>query len=131
MKNHTCTIRLADTDASGRIYFNEALRIAHESFEQLMTELGFPVSSMLEKSSIGLPVVHASADFTAPLQLGDEVMIETSVAAVGKTSISFAHEIKKGKSVAVKVKITHVAVSNDTGRAVKIPPSLRRKLIGA
>lgn len=128
MKHYAYTIRLSDTDASGRIYFNEALRIAHESFEQFMADAGHPVAGMLDRSSIGLPVVHASADFREPLGLGDEVMVETSVASIGKTSISFAHDIKKGKSVAVKIKITHVAVSNETGRAVKIPPALKRKL---
>lgn len=129
MNKYAVTIRLSDTDASGRIFFAKAFRIAHEAFEHYMREAGYPVSGMLGKASIGLPVVHAAADFREALHLGDDVTVSTSVASIGKTSVSFAHEIHKGKALAVKIKITHVAVSNETGRAVKIPPALKRKLV--
>jgi len=123
-------IKLADTDAAGRIYFASACRIAHESFESFMDSIGYDVNSLISKHPFVFPVVHMTARYAHPLTLGESVVVDTRVKNIGKKSVSFDHKIagKDGK-VAMFVTITHAAVSKRTSKAVDIPPKFRKALL--
>lgn len=129
MKPYAYRIKLGDTDAAGRLYFAAAFRIAHDSFEEDMNTIGMPIANMIKDAKIGLPVVHAEATYMAPLAIGDTVFVTTLVKKVGKSSISFLHEIKTASGdVAIKVQLIHVAVSPKTGKTVNLPARLRKIL---
>lgn len=122
-------IRLADTDAAGRIYFNSALRIAHESFEHFMEVVGFDVPRILSSQPFVLPVVRVEANYRAPLKLGDEIVVETMVSTIGKGSVTFNHTLLTVKGIpSVEVAITHAVVSKKSGKSVAMPASLRKAL---
>jgi 1,4-dihydroxy-2-naphthoyl-CoA hydrolase len=125
----TYRIRLADTDAAGRIYFASALRIAHESFEHFMEVIGFDVPRMLTTLPFALPVVRVEANYHASLKLGDEITVESKVSAVGKRSVTFSHTLITGKGrAAVDVTITHAVIAKKTGKSVAMPTALRKAL---
>ncbi|NJK99349.1 MAG: acyl-CoA thioesterase [Spirulinaceae cyanobacterium SM2_1_0] len=69
------TLRLADTDAAGVVYFAEVLRICHEAYEEALLALGCDWRQMLQQSELVLPVVHSSADLLAPMFCGDRLLI--------------------------------------------------------
>lgn len=122
-------IKLADTDAAGRIYFASACRIAHESFEYYMAAAGLDISAIIGRMPFVLPVVHLSARYERPLTLGETIMVDTWVKEIGSKSVSFDHEIcnADGK-MAVFVTITHAVVSKATSKAVPMPKRLRQAL---
>ena len=125
----TYRIRLADTDAAGRIYFASAQRIAHESFEDFMDVIGFDVRRMLNTLPFALPVVRVEANYRVSLKLGDEITVETKVSTVGKRSVTFFHTLITAKGVAaVEVVITHAVISKKTGKSVAMPTVLRKAL---
>jgi len=129
MNPYAYRIRLADTDAAGRIYFAAAGRIAHEAFEQVMSEIGFALGTMIEKGDIGLPVVRAEADYHKPIKLGDLVTVRTRVHKIGQKSVTFQHEIQTAEGLtAIQVVMTHVAVSGKTGKPVSLPAKLKKIL---
>jgi 1,4-dihydroxy-2-naphthoyl-CoA hydrolase len=124
---YTYRIKLADTDAAGRIYVASAVRIAHESFEHVMDVIGFGADRIIAKSPFILPVVRVEADYRRALALGETVTADTRIEKIGKRSVTFAHRIDNAKgSLAVRVLITHAAVSKKTGRAVPLPPALKK-----
>ena len=128
MKYHY-RIRLADTDAAGRIYFASASRIAHEAFEALMEVIGFGIDELIQKGEIGLPVVHAEASFRQSLKLGNAVDVHTKVSRMGDRSLTFTHSFLSGSdSPVITVTITHAVISAKTGKAIKIPPALKKAL---
>ena len=57
------TVRLADTDAAGVVYFARVLSICHEAYEASLAAAGVPLASWIRKGTIALPIVHAHADF--------------------------------------------------------------------
>jgi 1,4-dihydroxy-2-naphthoyl-CoA hydrolase len=122
-------IRLADTDAAGRIYFAAAARIAHESFEHFMEIIGFDLQAVITDAPFVLPVVHLEATYKQPLSLGDSITVETMVKSLGDRSVTFRHTLMTSKGEpAVEITLTHAVVSKKNARSMRMPPALRTAL---
>lgn len=125
---HSTQIRMSDTDAAGVLYFAHQLRLAHEAYEAFLDSAGLPIRGLLA-GDCHLPIVHAEADFTAPLRVGDRVEIDVSVDSIGETSYKILYRFRKDKEVAVgSAQTVHVAVDAKTGRKRKLPDDLRAAL---
>jgi 1,4-dihydroxy-2-naphthoyl-CoA hydrolase len=124
-------LKMADTDAAGRMFFLAAGRIAHESFEQLLATLGFGLRRILAELPFVLPIVRLEADYREPLYLEEWLTVETGLARLGERSLTLRHQLRKDSGrVAVVVTITHVAVAKETGQAMPLPAELRQALLG-
>jgi 1,4-dihydroxy-2-naphthoyl-CoA hydrolase len=118
-------IRLRDTDATGVLYFTEQLRMALETLEDC-----FSLRSLLEKEAFLMPIVHAEADYFAPLRVGDEVEITLSCEKLGTTSFTLGYRFydpKRQKEVG-KASIVHVVISKETGKSIPVPSHLQALL---
>lgn len=90
-------VEWADTDASGKYHNTVAFKLAEQAETRLLDALG-----LLEDVYGRLPRVHMSADLTEPLRFNDEVEVDLRVEEVGKTSLTYGFDIRKGgRSVAV------------------------------
>ncbi len=91
------TIRFADTDAAGVVYFATLLSICHEAYEDAIARTSIDLASFFSgnfrdkpgnksgntttentsKSAapIAIPIAHAEIDFRHPLHCGDEIAI--------------------------------------------------------
>lgn len=119
-------VRLKDTDATGVLYFTEQFRMALETFEQFLKERGFSLKQLLESSYL-MPIVHAEADFFAPLTVGDELEISMKVAKLGTSSLTLEFSFRdpqRGFDVG-KVQIVHVVIEKEKRASVPIPDFLR------
>ena len=121
-------VRLGHTDAAGVVYQAEYFRLLHEVYEELLEQARFPLAALLTAGRIGLPVVRAEADFTAPLRLGDRLSIELSVAELGTRHFVLAYRVKRGSVLAATARTVHVAVSAETERPCDLPAALTRVL---
>ena len=124
-------IHLHDTDAAGRLYFAQQFRIAHEAFESFMAELGFPLEQMRAKSRIGLPIVHAEADYKAPVAWGDALTLALQPIRVGQTSFTMRCRLIRDGQTMGWVTTVHVAVTAKYGRKCALPARLRSALLKA
>lgn len=131
MFTYSTRVRLHDTDAAGVLYFANQFRLAHEAYEAFMERVGHGVGAMLRAGTLALPIVHASADFRAPLRVGDELAISLRVQRVGASSFTlvcrFTHE---GRTTG-HVTTAHVAINARTGRKRALPARLRKALNAA
>jgi 4-hydroxybenzoyl-CoA thioesterase len=84
------TIRLSDTDATGRIYFTSQLRLASTGFEEWMEQLGVGVGKILAQGEVAFPVVHTESDFRHPMRLGDRVTFQILIDRVGDSSFTWS-----------------------------------------
>ena len=71
-----CTVRLADTDAAGVVYFAKVLPMCHEAYEESLEAAGINLSNLVDNSSTDIPIVHAEVDFFRPMFWGDKLLIE-------------------------------------------------------
>jgi len=120
-------IRVQDTDATGVLYFANQLQIGLEAFEEFLLQEGFSLGAMVNQGKFLLPIVHAEADFMAPLIIGD--VIEATLAfKMGTTSFTHASDILKDGERVGTVSIVHVVYSPKTKSSIPIPPELKEKI---
>jgi 1,4-dihydroxy-2-naphthoyl-CoA hydrolase len=123
------TIKLHDTDAAGILFFANQFKFAHDLYQKFLEEIGFPLQERFASGDFSLPIVHAEADFYAPLTVGDTVEISLRVAAVGETSFTLEYEITDldGRQVG-SAKTVHVTVDPRTRSKIKLPKPFRAQL---
>jgi 1,4-dihydroxy-2-naphthoyl-CoA hydrolase len=123
------TLFLRETDATGGLYFPELFKLALEAFEAFLIEKNFSLKEMLDTGEFHLPIVHAEADFKAPMHLGDVIEIRLAVEAVGTKSYTLSFRFFSYENVELAhAKIVQAAVSRKTGRAIALPKGILDQL---
>ena len=78
---------------------------------------------------IHLPIVHSSADYTAPIQLGDAFNVELSCGRLGRRSFTLHyHFVDRQRDLTIaRLKTVHVAVkpSEQGHSSVALPDQVR------
>lgn len=110
-----------DTDAGGRIHFTAAFRWAEAAETALGRSLG-----LLEDWG-DLPRRAVEAEYLQVLRFEDEIEVELAAERVGRTSVTYAWEIRRGGEVCVRGRHTAVHVGAD-GQPVPLPETMRRAL---
>lgn len=109
MFQHAFTVRLSQTDAGGVVYFAEYFNIAHQCYEAFLDTV-WPVDQGLEQGIL-MPIVHAEADYQAPLRVSQRGTVEMSPQEVRRSSYTLTYTIQgEGTSAAVTVKTVHAVV---------------------
>ena len=123
-------VRLYDTDAAGFLFFGSQFRFAHEALENFLEHLGFPVGQIIRGREALFPVVHAEADYRAPLRVGDRLTVRLAVRAVSERSFTIAYRLVLGDGGAVGSVVTvHAALDPVTGSSRSLPDAVRAALV--
>lgn len=126
---HQVRVGLGRSDAAGVIYFTEALDLAHEAAEAYLESVGVSLQSLLSAGSIRLPVVHAEADFSAPVRPGDRIGLHLSALHAGHSSVTFEWAARAADgSDAFRTRIVHACLDPATGRSAPLPAAIRAAL---
>jgi len=124
-------LKLHETDAAGILFFSHQFTFIHDAYEALLEKIGFGFPFLLKKARFFLPIVHAEADYTAPLFVGDRLNISITVGHIGETSFSFAYEIRnQRKKLVGTARTVHVTIDKKSRRKIPLPPAMRRALKG-
>jgi len=115
------TIRLKETDATGVLYCSEQISLGLEAFEAFLMDKELTLEEMIAKKGFLMPVVHAEADFMAPLRVGDKVEIQLSLTRVGTKSFTASTQIFKEGAVVGTTSIVHATISKKSGESIAIP----------
>ena len=125
MFRHPTAIRFAHVDAAGILYFSRAFELCHEAYEAMLDAAGMPLRGLFETSPWLLPLVHAEADYVAPMRLGDRVTVEVAVDGVGESSVRIAFRLVGDDGVLrATVRHVHVAVDRATFAKRAVPVEL-------
>jgi acyl-CoA thioester hydrolase len=110
-----------DTDAGGRIHFTAAFRWAEAAETALGRSLG-----LLENWG-DLPRRAVEAEYLQVLRFEDEIEVELGPERVGRTSVTYAWEIRRAGEVCVRGRHTAVHVDAD-GQPAPLTETMRRAL---
>src|SRR3954447_22955537 len=90
-------IEWGDCDPAGIVFYPRYFAMFDHSTVLLIERaLGMPKHRMYEAYNFaGYPSVAARARFLIPTRYGDNVIIETSITAVGRSSFSLTHRLSK------------------------------------
>ncbi len=123
------SIRLHDTDAAGVLFFAHLLRYAHDAYEAFMEQAGFSLAGLIAGAGPQLPLVHAEADFLAPLRHGQQGRIRLRLVRLGSSSFTLEYTfLGSDGNIRARARTVHVALAAAGGKSVPLPEALRRRL---
>ncbi len=123
------TVRLHHTDAAGLLFFAAQFHLAHDAYESWMESIGYAFAPLLRTSPLVLPIVHAEADYKAPLSTGDRLTIEMTAEHIGEHSFVLAHRLLRGTQEVGTAKTVHVLVDKRNGEKQPLPDKLKGELV--
>lgn len=95
--SYSRTIRFADTDGAGVVYFAQIFSICHEAYEASLASQGINLRDFFGGSpgnaAIAVPIVHAEASFRQPMFCGDRIIITLQPQQLSPDSYTISYEI--------------------------------------
>jgi 4-hydroxybenzoyl-CoA thioesterase len=137
---HRRTVRIewGDCDAAGIVFYPRYFAMFDASTHHLFEAAGWKKAELRSRfQMVGIPMVDTRAKFLAPSSYGDDIVIETKVAAIRNSSFDVEHRVFKpahgGETLAIEAFETRVwagAHPDDPKRlkAVTIPDEVVRRL---
>ncbi len=120
------TVRFADCDPAGIVFFPQYLVMVHTLVEQWFDEgLGVPYAEVIGARRTGWPTVRLEVDFTAISRHGEPLTQRLSVQHLGRSSLRLRHEFFGGDELRLRALQVLVCTSLDTHRPQPIPADLR------
>jgi 4-hydroxybenzoyl-CoA thioesterase len=131
------TIEWGDCDPAGIVYFPRYFAIFDSCTWTLFTAaLGMKKAALLAHyGTVGCPMVDVCARFLIPCTFGDEVVVESRIAELRRSSFDVQHRLLKVGSPAVECLETRVWSATDPDqpgrlKSQPIPPEVRARLGG-
>ena len=123
------TIRLADTDAAGVVYFTRVLDICHEAYEAYLHEGKISLPHLLHNLEIALPIVHAEVNFLRPLMWGNQIEVEVRPQPIEENEFRIEYKIISNWKTDPKAKVIaqtrHLCINANSRKRVSLPPQLQ------
>ncbi len=121
------TVRLADTDAAGVVFFARTFILCHEAYEEALAKAGLDLKHFLGTADLIIPIARSEAEYLRPLYCGDRLKI--TVAPTQLTPASFALQFEVTRlgppdKLAARVRTEHVATSLSKRERQPFPPGL-------
>lgn len=113
-----------DTDAGGHYHHSTVIRWVEAAEAELHAGLG------LGELFGVVPRVHYEVDYSARLWFRDRVSVTLSVGAVGRSSLRYDFEVRRGDELAANGSMTAVQIDQSTGATVAWPEATRALLRG-
>jgi 1,4-dihydroxy-2-naphthoyl-CoA hydrolase len=124
---YTRTIRMADTDAAGIVFFANYLVLCHEAYEEALASAGLPIQNFFKDSDVIIPVAKSSVDYLRPLQCGEQVRINLQPSLLSETSYAIDYEIVRlgrPEKTAARARTEHVSTSRSKRERAPLPAKL-------
>ncbi|QOL81181.1 tol-pal system-associated acyl-CoA thioesterase [Pseudooceanicola spongiae] len=116
-----------DTDLAGIVYYANYLRFIERGRTEWVRSLGIDQGALKAEEGIVFAVRRVEADYLAPAKFDDELVVETTPAAVTGARITLLQEVRRGGTVLFSAQVTLVALS-ETGHPVRLPANIRLML---
>jgi 1,4-dihydroxy-2-naphthoyl-CoA hydrolase len=125
------TIRFADIDAAGFVFFAHYLAICHEAYEHSLQQAGIELRSYFLAQRTLLPITKTQAQYLAPLQSGERVRVELSRTRLSDSAYRLDYRLVRlgaPEKLAGLVQTEHLAIDVQTLERKPIPAALAQWL---
>lgn len=129
---NTVKVYYADTDSYGIVWHGSYTKWFEIGRVELSGLLGIDFD-VLEQMQVQMPVVELNIRYKSPAKLMDEIIIESEIGELKKTSVTFAHKISNKATGALIVTAASTIVTTDlNGKLIrKMPEYLYEKYSAA
>ncbi len=121
---HPLSVRYADTDAQGHVFFANYLTYFDEGLTHYLDAIGCPYAAL---SALGVELVYARSQCShqGSAQFGDRLDIAVATVRIGNTSITTALQARRGSEVLAEGELVSVCISKTRRTPVRVPDILR------
>lgn len=125
-KTHKVDYRVyyEDTDAVGIMYHANFISHCERGRSEMLRDMGYPASELVEKLGTGFVVRHLDANYLAMVKLDDLLTVETSLKTMKNSSFLMQQQIYCQNKVVFSMDITLVCM-DAKGKPTRIPDVLR------
>ncbi len=116
-------VQWIDTDAAGIWHHSTVARWAEEAEAELHRQVG-----IIDQTFGATPRVVVEFEFRSPLRFDDVVDVTITVAKLGRSSITYLIEVRKGETVAASGRMVAVFIDRESGMKRPWPEQIRRAL---
>ena len=122
-------IRFSHCDPAGIVYFVNFFDMVSGAVEDWFGEaLGWTFDDMHIQRRVGFPIVNTGCEFFKPCHLGERLVLELTIARLGRSSIEFAVVGRVEGDEKFRARHKVAMMSLETQRALPIPQDLREKM---
>jgi 1,4-dihydroxy-2-naphthoyl-CoA hydrolase len=124
---HHRTVRFADTDAAGVVFFARYLAICHEAYEEALAAAGLELGKFFAANAVVVPVARSECDYLRPLLPGDKLRVTVAPAALTADSFALSFEIFRlgpPDKLAARARTEHVCIASATRQRQALPSAL-------
>jgi len=121
------TIRFADTDAAGVVFFPNYLAICHEAYEESLAADGIGLQTFFGEHAVVVPVSRSQAEYLRPLTCGEKIRVTLAPASLGPDSyaINFElHRLGPPEKLVARVRTEHVCISSRSRERHVLPAAI-------
>jgi len=117
-----------DTDCGGVVYYANYLKYFERARTHHLERHGLSVATLLQEGT-EFRVTRADLAYRSPATYGDILVVETTVSADRRTSLTFSHVIRERTSGRMVVEGSATLVAVDTkGKIKRLPPPILEAL---
>lgn len=116
-------VQWIDTDAAGIWHHSTVARWAEEAEAELHRQVG-----IIDQTFGATPRVVVEFEFRSPLRFEDVVDVTITVAKLGRSSITYLIEVRKGETVAASGRMVAVFIDRESGLKRTWPDEIRLAL---
>ena len=126
---HRLTVRYADTDAQGHVFFANAYTYMDEGLTALLAHMGLPYPWLEKEQGVICVFAASSCQHRSRILFGQAVEVGVTVARLGRTSFTTRYVLtQSGGGVCAEGQLTSVCLDPEARTPVRIPTVLRRRL---
>ncbi|MBE9236301.1 acyl-CoA thioesterase [Anabaena aphanizomenioides LEGE 00250] len=118
------TVRFANTDAAGVVYFANILSICHEAYEESLWHSGINIKTFFTHPYVAFPIVHANVDFLRPIYCGDKLMISLIPQKISIDKFNITYEITITDVIVAKAITRHVCIDVNSRTKQELPEEI-------
>ena len=117
-----------DTDCGGVVYYANFLRYFERARTEFLRDCGFEVAAYAAAGLLFV-VSHAEISYQAPARYNDLLDIETTVVDITRTSLTFAHVVRRSGDERVIVEgAARLVCVDERGKPRRLPEDLTKML---
>lgn len=110
-----------DTDPMGFVYYANYLRFFEAGRGAYLRAKGWPYAEVEAQLQIRLPVVEAQVGYERPARYDDLLVVETTLAKVGRASARFEYSVVREGELLATGHTVHACIDFD-GKVQRLPP---------
>ena len=126
----TIGVRFEHCDPAGLIFYPRFFGLVNEMVEDWFAALGHSFGALHEAQRKGVPTADISAEFIAPVRMGDRLAQSLSDKHLGAASCTLDHRAEVGARTVARLKQVLVFVDLDSMRPEPWPDGLRQAMSG-